>query len=153
MSAVDLNELLEYASDVASQQLLGKKGALALCVLVGASGERTVLEVDTGDGRTNMVTYAALRQLMRDRGTVVYIWTSEAWEVLDEDDEPDAVLPSDHSKRQEVVIAVASNGFGSLARSWAIRRDYKGSVAALEKLDEMRGGAFGPLANLLGARA
>ena len=101
--AVDLTELLDYAGEVAFQQLVGKKGMLALCVLVGASGERTVLGVDTGDSRTNMATYAALRQLMRDRGTVAYVWVSEAWAVLDEDGEPDAAPPNEHPKRQEIV--------------------------------------------------
>lgn len=147
---VDLTELLDFAGEVASQQLVGKKGMLALCTLVDASGKRTFVGIDIRD---SMAAFAALRQLMRERGTVAYVWVSEAWAVLGEDAEPDAVPPSEHPKRQEIVMAVACNGFDSLARSWAMRRDHEGSVVALEKLEEILGHGSGPLANLLGARA
>jgi hypothetical protein len=153
MSTVDLNELLEYAGELASQQLVGKKEMVALCVLVDATGEREVMGVETGSSRyENISQFAKLRQLMRDRGTVAYAWVSEVWAAPGQYAKPDFTRPSEHPNRQEFVMAVASDGFNSLGMQWDIRRDYKGTVVALVKSGDTLA-TCGPLANLLGERA
>lgn len=146
MSTVDLNELLDHAGELATQQLVGKKAMIAWCILVDATGERTLAAVETGSSRyENISQFAKVRQLMCDRGTVAYAWVSEVWTSLD----PRAVRPSEDPKRQEAVMAVASDGFKSVARQWDIRRDYKGAVVALVEAHETLA-SCGPLANLLG---
>jgi hypothetical protein len=152
MSKIDLHELLECAGELASQELVGKKAMVAFCVLVDPTGEREILAVETGSQYENISQYAKLRQLMRDRGTVAYVWVSEAWRAPSEPGKPDLTPPSEHPDRQELVIAFASDGTNCLSRLLDIRRDYKGSVVALVKSHETL--AFcGPPTNLLSARA
>jgi hypothetical protein len=148
MSTIDLHDLLEYAGELASQKLVGKKAMVASCVLVGPTGEREVLAVEMGSRYEKIIQYAKLRQLMRDRGTVAYAWVSEAWQAPSELGKPDFTPPSEHPDRQELVIAFASDGVNSLTRLLDIRRDYKGSVVALVKSHETLA-SFGPMTNLL----
>jgi len=148
MSTVDLNELLDYAGEFATQQLVGKKAMVAWCILVDVTGERTPVAVETGNRFENISQFAKVRQLIRDRGAIAYAWVSEAWT----SSEPGIAQPSEDPRRQEIVIAMASDGFNSVARQWDIRRDYKGAVVALAQAHETLA-TFGPLANLLGQRA
>lgn len=153
MSTIDLHKLLDYAGELASQELVGKKAMVGLCVLVDATAERTVLAVETGSRYENISQYAKLRQLMRDCGTVAYAWASEAWQAPGPPGTPDFTPPSQHPDRQELVITFASDGVNSLTRLFDIRRDYKGSVVALVKSHEILDSCGGPLTNLLSARA
>jgi hypothetical protein len=152
MSTIDLHELLEYAGELASQELVGKKAMVALWALVDPTGERTVVAVETGSRYKNISQYAKLRRLMRDCGTVAYAWVSEAWQAPGEPGKPAFTPPSKHPDRQELVITFAGDGINSLVRLWNIRRDYKGSVVVLVKSHEALS-SCGPLTNLLSARA
>jgi hypothetical protein len=152
MSTIDLHKLLDYAGELASQELVGKKGMVAFCVLVDPTDERIVVAVETGSRYENISQYAKLRQLMRDRGTVAYAWISEAWQAPGQPGKLDFIPPSQHPDRQELVITFAGDGINSLVRLWDIRRDYKGSVVALVKSHEALS-SCGPLTNLLSERA
>jgi hypothetical protein len=152
MSTIDLHKLLDYAGELASQELVGKKAMVAFCVLVDPTGERTVVAVETGSRYENISQYAKLRQLMRDCGTVAYAWVSEAWRAPIEPGKSDFTPPSEHPGRQEQVITFAGDGINSLVRLWDIRRDYKGSVVALVKSHEAPS-SCGPLTILLSERA
>ena len=54
MSTVGLNELLEHAGRLAAKELTGKKRMPAMCTLVDATGEHTVIRVDTDDRYNNI---------------------------------------------------------------------------------------------------
>jgi hypothetical protein len=104
MPTIDVHELLEYAGELASQELVGKKAMVALCVLVDPTGEREIIGVESGSRYENICQYVKLRQLMRDRGTVAYAWVSEAWQAPNEPGKPDLTPPSEHPDRQERVL-------------------------------------------------
>ena len=157
MPNVDLKELVEFAADTASKKIVGRKKPMAaFCVVVSATGERTIIELLFRNRNEKTYVLAGLRQLMRDSGAVGYAIVSEAWAAPDLPDPGcDAklvTLPADHPDRYELLIAVASDGFNSQCRQWKICRDYKGAVSGLQESD-VPSNAAGPLLNLLGGRA
>jgi hypothetical protein len=95
-----------------ARQLQRKQKPLTpFCVMVGTTGERTILQLHFRDRHEKAYTFACVRQLMRESGTTGYALVMEAWAAPQLPGEEFVGFPADHPKRFELLIAVSSDGF------------------------------------------
>ena len=89
-----------------------------------------------------------VRALMRKNGVVAYSFVTEAWKSLQKDDKPH-VPPSEDPERQEMVIAIASNGKETAYRAWVMQRDWNEQLIALEEIEFESGELTSWMADML----
>jgi hypothetical protein len=152
-----LDQLMAVAEGYAKKRLLRTRNELLpVFELVGAGGAHEIVGCPWRSDSDKTLMVAALRQKMRDQGTLAYSFVGEAWMARQTDMwKPDDVLPSDRPDREEIVWAIASDGFHQRFAVWRLRRDSFGRCAALEPaatgIDP--GTLAGRFANLLGGSA
>jgi hypothetical protein len=74
-----------------------------------------------------------IRKKLKECGAQAYSLVTEAWTAKWEKEKgTKQVRPSDRADRQEVVIALATDGKETVYRRWLMRRDSKGKLLNLE---------------------
>jgi hypothetical protein len=73
-----------------------------------------------------------IRKKLKETQAQAYSLVTEAWTAKWEKGTAKQVRPSDRADRQEVVIALATDGKETVYRRWLMRRDAKGKLLDLE---------------------
>jgi hypothetical protein len=133
-----LEQLVELAGRHAYSVLVERHlPALEPCwVLDEPDGQLRIIGTPWSDEHEKEIAAKIMRLHMRQHHTRAYSLVTEAWTAkAPEGWDPDTPLPqrpAERPDRQEVVIAVATDGRENQWRSWAIKRDWNERVVALE---------------------
>jgi hypothetical protein len=136
-----LDKMLELAEGQTRHMLIGTKEQL-MPVFFILTGEDEIMIVGTpwrGDTEKALIS-AQLREMMKECEAKAYLFITEAWispqpKGWKLGDPDDGLAPSERPDREEIVQAMAVNGFETKFRNWKIIRAPDGSCADL-KLDD-----------------
>ena len=137
-----LEFLLDLAERQAREVLLEQKHEQILPTFVMAQrdGGLVIAGVQFRNDIEKRLVREHIRAMMRSNDTVAYSFLTEGWAVAYElHEDPTVVRPSQHSRRFEVVTALATNGVETKCKQWRMVRDDKGEVSALEFDSEVEG--------------
>jgi hypothetical protein len=143
MSIPTLNALLDLAEEQARTIILKLHHELMPSwLLIDPDGTPRVIATPWNSDLEKRVAEMALRQKMKRQKTVAYSVVTEAWLAHQKGPyKPGDKRPMDRADRQEVVVAIASDGKETLYKSWHMRRDWTEQVVALEPI-EQKGGTY-----------
>jgi hypothetical protein len=131
MSEVTLQALVDMAGAQARKIMVGTKEELMPCFLLQTETEVHILGTPWADSSQKAALIEEVRRWAKKIGAVRYSFLCEAWQakVVDENDERPA---SERPDREEIVMAVASDGKETVRAQWAIKRQ-DGVCVGLEK--------------------
>jgi hypothetical protein len=145
--------LAELAGEHANAVLMGLRQSLAPSwILVGADNRTHVIATPWQDDADKERIALKMRRKIKEHHIVAYSFVAEAWTHTAPagwQDNPNYVRPADDPKRQECVIAMATDGTHYEWRNWAIKRNHLEVITALEARHDLGGRPEGWTANLL----
>lgn len=144
MRDVTLDELLLLA-EVAIHDLLidqGQPELGAVYHLVAPLGKHDlIVQCLWNNDQEKAAVVADVRQRAQALGAIAVLFMTEAWAVhrpLAWTPGPHDDPPAEHPERQEIVIAVASDGLRTEMRSWSMVRNQAGELTELIELPPSR---------------
>ena len=148
-----IDDLLKLAFDQAKLVLIGLGEDLMSSFIIVYPDQIHVLQMPwaNDDEKLKAVRYAR-EEMKKHGGALAYSFLTEAWMTKQPVtwNEETGVLPRDDPNRQEVVCAMATNGFETKHASWAMVRDKRsGRCVDLEPLPMLPGFTVSRFDNLL----
>jgi len=139
---MDLDKLIEIAGEQARFILvvLKEQKLVPTWVLLTRTDKPVIIGTPWANDEQKEMGRHFLRTKMRKLGVTAYSFVTEAWmaRTTREQWDPDKPLaeelrPRNRADREEVVIAVASNGKESRWAQWTIVRDYHEQIIELQE--------------------
>lgn len=156
MSTTNLDQLFDLAREHAERVLVGapkERQLMPIWHLVPERGDEMVIMTPFDCETAKMIVLAQLRDYMREKAVVRYVFITEAWAVRTTKEEyaKDKRPPSERDNRVEIVqIVGAERGGEGQGRAFEIVRDWTtGQVTELKPLDQSATQMSGRFANLL----
>jgi hypothetical protein len=156
-----IDDLLKLAFDHAKLVLIGLGEDLMSSFVIVYPDQIHVLQMPwaNDDEKLKAVRYAR-EEMKKHGGALAYSFLTEAWmskltmpeaaRVPGLDNVPPELLPRNRADRQEIVSAMATNGFETKHASWTIVRDKSsGAVVDLQELPQLPGFSISRFENLL----
>ena len=161
MKPPPVDDLLEAAIDHARRVLIGLGEDLMSSFVIVYPTEIHIIQTpwQNDDEKTVAVAYVR-KEMTKHGGALAYSYVSEAWmskltmpeaaRVPGLDNVPPELLPRNRADRQEIVSAMATNGFETKHASWVMIRDKgSGAVVDLQELPQLPGFSISRFENLL----
>jgi hypothetical protein len=144
-------KLVELAEKQARTVLVDMQHSLMpTWVLIDAKNRISVIGTPWQNDMEKEFYGKSLRQEMRKRKVVAYSFVTEAWKAtVPPDADLTKVRASERPDKQEVVMALASDGQDQEWRTWEIKRDWHERVTDLVLLPEMPGTPEGWMCEML----
>ena len=151
-----LEQLFETALDYAKHMLLGdRSGAVIPTFWIQLDpGPSEMIAAPWDSEEEKLATLHMIRSQLRNPRARSYAFASEAWVATESLSKPSGLQPSEHPDRREVVLieAFERDGEGG-TRVYAIKRNRKDVVTALERDADFNDAFCGRMHNLFRSRA
>ena len=151
-----LEQLFETALEYAKHMLVGdRSGAVIPTFWIQLDpGPSEMIAAPWDDEAENLMTLTMIRAKLHSPRARSYAFASEAWVATESLSKPSGLMPCEHPDRREVVLieAFERDGKGG-TRVYAIKRNRKGVVTALERDGEINDAFRGRMHNLFRSQA
>jgi hypothetical protein len=149
----NLEELLELAEQHAQSVIFEQRRQLAPSWILSDGKVKLTLATPWGNEAERQLAKLFMRLQVKLNKTIAYSFVSEVWTAA-ESFEPDPnkayVEPRKRPDRQEIVLALATDGKLVRTRAWKIIRNWNEAIGKLEPKDMGDGVFTGWMASLLG---